>query len=149
MLHSFSFSWQGPGIYISDCFLLILLCGQPGKVHYSASSLFSLFLVTITRSGRLAEIRGYVCISKSPRRLCVSFTETDSGLCMYHLFRLPNFNFLHNFRWITWSTHSCLVLYSFWASLLHSLIMWLIVSSLSPDNLHLLLCCVLSILALI
>ena len=41
------------------------------------------------------------------------------------------------------------VLYSFCANLLHSLIMWLIVSSLSPHNLHLLFCCVLSILALI
>ncbi len=46
-------------------------------------------------------------------------------------------------------TQSCLALYSFWANLQHSLIMWLIVSSLSPHCLHLLLCCVLSILALI
>ena len=45
-------------------------------------------------------------------------------------------------------TESSLVLYSFCANLLHSLFMWLIVSSLSPDNLHLLLSCVLSISAL-
>ena len=37
----------------------------------------------------------------------------------------------------------------FWANLHHSLIMWFIVSSLSPHNLHLLFCSVLSILALI
>ena len=37
-----------------------------------------------------------VCISKSPRRLCVSFSKTDSGLCVYHLFTWSNFNFLHN-----------------------------------------------------
>ena len=46
-------------------------------------------------------------------------------------------------------TQSCLALYSFCANLLLSLIMWLIVSSLSPHSLHLLLCCVLSVLALI
>ena len=43
----------------------------------------------------------------------------------------------------------CLVLYSLCANLLHSLIMWLIVLSLSPHNLHLLFCCVLSLLDLI
>ena len=43
----------------------------------------------------------------------------------------------------------CLALYSYGANLLHSLIMWLIVSTLSPHSLHLLSCCVLSILALI
>ena len=52
-----------------------------------------------------------------------------------------------NSQWITLSTKSCLVLYSC-ANLLH-LLMWLMVSSLSPHNLHLLFCCVLSILALI
>ena len=35
------------------------------------------------------------------------------------------------------------------ATLLHSLNMWLIISFLSPHNLHLLFCCILSILALI
>ena len=39
---------------------------------------------------------------------------------------------------ITLPTQSCLVLYSFSANLLHSLIMWLIVLSLSPHCLHLL-----------
>ena len=39
------------------------------------------------------------------------------------------------------------LIYTFCANLLHSLIMWLIVSSLSPHNLHLLFCCVLSIFA--
>ena len=38
---------------------------------------------------------------------------------------------------------------SFCANLLHSLIMWLIVSSLSPHSLHLLFCCFLPIFALI
>ena len=52
-------------------------------------------------------------------------------------------------QWITFPSQLCLVLYSFGSNLLHSLIMWSIVSSLSPHNLHLLFCCVLSILALI
>ena len=107
------------------------------------------FLCIIIRSGRLAEIRWSICVSKYPRSLCVSFSRTDSGLYIYHLFVWSNFNFLHNSQWITLSTQSCLVLYSFSANFLHSLIMWLIFSSLSPHNLHLLFCCVLSILALI
>ena len=84
-----------------------------------------------------------------PRSTCVSFSRRDSVLCLYHLFVWSNFNFLLNSQWITLPTQSCLVLYSFCVNLLHSIIMWLIVSSLSPHNLHLLFCCVLSILALI
>ena len=44
---------------------------------------------------------------------------------------------------------SCLILNFFCANLLHSLIMLLLVSSLSPHRPHLLFCCVLSILGLI
>ena len=105
-----------------------------------------LFFLFIIRFGRLAWIWWSVCISKSRRSLCFSFSRTDFGLCIYHLFEWSNFNFLHNSQWITFSSQSCLVLYSFGANLLHSLIMWLIVSSLSPHNLHLLFCCILSVL---
>ena len=42
----------------------------------------------IIRSGRLAEIRWSIWMSKSHRCLCVSFSRTDSGLCIYHLFVL-------------------------------------------------------------
>ena len=101
------------------------------------------------RSGCLVEIRWSVCMSKFQMSLCVSFARTDSGLCIYHFFIWPNFTFLHNSKWITLPTQSSLVLHSFCADLLHSLIMWLIVSSISPHNLHLLFCCVLSILTLI
>ena len=55
---------------------------------------------------------------------------------------------MHNSQWITFPTQSCLGLISLCAKLLHSLIMWLIVSFLSQHNLHLLFCCVLSLLAL-
>ena len=103
-----------------------------GKVHNSASSLFFgffffffFFLLIIIRSGRLADICWSVCISKSQKSLCVPFSRTDSGLCIYHLFVWSNFNFLHNSQWITLPTQSCLVLYSFCANLQLSRIMWL------------------------
>ena len=107
------------------------------------------FLLIIMRSGLLARIRWSVCMLKSHWSLCESFSRTGAGLCIYHLFVWSNWNFLHISLWITLPTQSCLALYSFCANLLHSLIMWLIVSSLSPHSLHLLFCCVLSVLALI
>ena len=106
-------------------------------------------LLIIIRSGLLFGIRRSVCMLKSHRNLCESFSRTGAGLCIYHLFAWSNWNFLHISQWIPLPTQSCLALYSFCANLLHSLIMWLIVSSLSPHSLHLLFCCVLSILALI
>ena len=60
--------------------------------------------------------------------------------------RMIKFKFLAQFRVDHLLTQSCLVLYSFCGNLLHLLIMWLIISSLSP---HKLFYCVLSILALI
>ena len=107
------------------------------------------FLLIIIRSGLLGGIRWSVCMLKSYRRLCVSFSWTGAGLCIYHLLVWSHLNFLHISQWITLATQSCLALYSFCANLLHSLIMWLIVSSLSLHSLHLLFCCVLSVLALI
>ena len=71
---------------------------------------------------------GISCILKSHRSLCKSFSQTDGGLCIYHLFVWSNWNFLHISQWITLPTQSCLALYSC-ANLLLSLIMWLIVSS--------------------
>ena len=81
--------------------------------------------------------------------LCVSFSRTGAGFCIYHLFVWLNLNFLHISQWITLPTQSFLTLYSICANLLHSLIIWMMVSSLSPHRLHLLYCCVLSILPLI
>ena len=57
------------------------------------------FLLIITWSGRLAEIRWSVCMSKSHRSLCVSFSRTDFGLCIYNLFVWSNFIFLNNSQW--------------------------------------------------
>ena len=46
----------------------------------------------------------------------------DHWQTLYPLYQ--NFNFLHNPQWISFCTQSCLVLYSFGANLLHSLIIW-------------------------
>ena len=94
-----------------------------------------LSLLIIVRFGWLAEIRWSVCMSKSQRSLWVSFSWTDSGWCIYHLFVCSNFSFLLNSQWITLPTQLCLLLYSFCANL----------SCISPHNLYLLFCCVLFI----
>ena len=58
--------------------------------------------------------------------LWVIFSKTDFWLCIYHSVVWSNFNFFHNSQWITFPTHSGLVLYTFYISLL---IMWLRVST--------------------
>ena len=65
-------------------------------------------------------------ISKSQIILWVSFSRSDSGLGMYQKVVWSNFNVLHNSQWILFPTQSCLVLYFFSTSLLHSLTIWLI-----------------------
>ena len=61
-----------------------------------SSILHGLFsLLIIIRSGLLAEIMWSVCMSKSHRSLCVSFSRTGAGLCIFHLFVWSNINFLH------------------------------------------------------
>ena len=117
------------------------------KVDNFANSLF--LLLIIIRSCLLTGFRWSVCLLKSCRSLCVSFSCAGAELCIYHFLVWSNLNFLHISQWIILPTQSCLALYSFCDDLLHSLIMWLIVSSLSVHSLHLLFCCVLSILALI
>ena len=145
MFHSFfSILLQGRGTY-PFYILSVLFCGQLGQQSQQFCKFSFFFLLSIIiRFGLLAEIRWSVCISKSHRSLCVSFSRTGVGLCIYHLFVWSNLNFLHVSQWIILLSQSCLVLYFFCANLLHSL-MWLIVSFLSPHNLHLLFCWVLSI----
>ena len=136
MFQSFSVLLQGPGTYFSFRPPSVLSCGPLVR----QSPLFDRFsfLLTITRSSSLAEIRWSVCISKSQRIVYILFSRTDSGLYIYHLLVWSNLNFLHNSQGITLPTRSCLIFNYFCANLLHSLIMWLIISSLSLYNLHLL-----------
>ena len=65
-----------------------------------------LFLIII-RSGCLVEIRWPVCMTKSHRSLCVSFSRTDGESCIYHLFSWSNLNFWHNSQCITLPIQSC------------------------------------------
>ena len=149
MFHSF-FNYLARSRYLSFfsfSFRFILWSAETAKSTI-LQILFFLLLI-IMRSGLLAGIRWSVCMLKPHRSLCESFSRTGAGLCIYHLFVWSNWNFLHISQWITLPTQSCLALYSFCANLLHSLKMWLIISSLSPHSSHLLFCCVLSILALI
>ena len=82
---------------------------------FSLSFSFTLWLIGTTkstirqvlffclfRSGRLAKTRRSIFISKSPKGLCISFSRTDSGFCIYHLFLGSDFNFLHNSQCIIW-----------------------------------------------
>ena len=86
-----------------------------------------------------------VFISKFQRSVWIIFQDKFwfVHIPFVHMVKL---NSLHDSQLISLPTQLCQVLYSFCASLLHSLIMWLIVS---PHNIHLLFSCVLPILALI
>ena len=84
---------------------------------------FFFFLLIIAKSGRLAEIWGSAFISKSQRSSYVSFSRTDSRLCICNLFIWSNLSFLHNSQWITYPIQSSLVLYCFYNNLLNSLCM--------------------------
>ena len=117
-----------------------LFCGPPGQQSRQFCRFLFFFAdyYEVWSSGRDQVILLY---DKSHRSLCESFSRTGAGLCIYNLLVWSNWNFLHISQWITLPIQSCLAL-SFCANLLHSLIMWLIVSSLSPHSLHLLFCCV-------
>ena len=69
-------------IYLFTFLQFYPVVSQDGKIHNSASSLF---LLTITRSGRLDEIRWSVCISKSQWSLYVSFSRMAYGFFIYQI----------------------------------------------------------------
>ena len=128
----FSVLLQGLGTYLAFRFFQFYpMISRNGKAHYLAGSLFCWLSI-----GRLAEIKWSVCILKSHRGLWIWLSWTDSELSIHYLLVWSNLNFLHNSQWITFPNQSCLVLYPFCADLLHSLIRWLVISSLSKHNLH-------------
>ena len=71
---------------------------QDSRIYNFANSLlffFFFFFVDYYKvwfSGRDLVIRQYI---KAHRSLCESFSRTDGGLCIYHLFVWLNLNFLH------------------------------------------------------
>ena len=64
------------------------------------------FLLIIIGCGLLAGIRWSLCLLKSHRSLCVSFSRTSAWLCIYHLLVWSNLNFLYISQWITLPTQS-------------------------------------------
>ena len=120
---------QGLSTCLSFPFLLFSLSGPPGEQSLLFSRFFFFFFLfffffffflfffpffffflTLSRSALPAGVS------------CISFPRTDSGFCTYHLVEWLTFNLLLNSQWITFPTQSCLVLYSFSASVQHSLI---------------------------
>ena len=128
MFHSFFNSLGRYLSFFSHSFSFILWSAGTAK-----STIFQVlfFLLVITRSGLLAEIRWSICMSKSHRSLCGLFSRIDAGLCIYHLFVWSNLNSLHISQWITLPTQSCLVLYSFCALLLLFNSLWVFNISIS------------------
>ena len=58
----------------------------------------------------LVVIKWSVWISKSKRIFCVSYSRTDSKLCIYHLFAWSNLNFLYSSQWLPFPTQSTIIL---------------------------------------
>ena len=127
MFHSFFNSRARYLSFFSHSFTFILWSAGTAK---STIMQILLLVLIIIRSDLLAKIRWSVCMSKSHRSLCMSFSKTDARSCVYNLFIWSNLNFLHISLWNILPNQSCLVLYSFCANLLHSLIMWVMISSI-------------------
>ena len=128
-------SWYHHHLYVA------LLFQFSGKAHVRVSVfVFFDFYTVLNRDGKILFFRLLL--------LCISFSRTDFSLNIYYLVVWWNFNFLQNSQWIIFSTQSCLIVYYFFSSFLHSFIMWLIVFSLSSHKLHSAFCCVLSIFGL-
>ena len=61
---------------------------------------FFFLLLIIIKSGLLAGIRWSVCILKSHRSLCESFSRTGDGLCIYHLLVWSNYYYYYYYYYL-------------------------------------------------
>ena len=129
-------------IFLSAFFQFYSVVCKDVKGHYSAGSLFWWLLL----SPVVWPMLGDQFVSLNPRKLCASHSlgwiPGCAHICSYDQISLS----------CTIPSRPPYPPYRFKAytlSVLRSFIMWLIVSSLSSHNLHLLFCCILSILALI
>ena len=91
--------------FFSHSFRFILWLAGTAKSTILQFLFFFFFLI-----GLLAEIRWSMCMSKSHRSLCVSFSRTGAGLSIYHLLVWSNLNVLHISQWITLPTLSCIII---------------------------------------
>ena len=92
MFHSF-FNSLARSRYLSffaHSFRFILWSAGTEKSTIFQILFFSWIIIS---SSLLAGIRWSVCMLKSHRSLCVSFSRTGAGLCKYHLLVWSNFNF--------------------------------------------------------
>ena len=85
-------------IFLFTFFQFYSVVSRDSKVDNLANSLVFVNYYKVWSSGR---DWGSVCMTKSHWSLCVSFSRSDAGLCIYHLFVWSNFNFLHISQWIT------------------------------------------------
>ena len=82
------------------------------------------FVLINPRTGFLTGIIGSVCISKSKRILCVSFSSKKFGLSTYYLLVMSNLNLLHQMNHLSHPVMPSLILFF---CIVHSLIKWLTV----------------------
>ena len=122
-------------------FLSVVLRGQLGQQSPQFGKFFFCwFLKGLVIWPRLGDL----FVSPNPRALGTSHLPAQIRGCAYTICSYGQISiFFHKSLWITLHTQSYVVLYSFYICLLHSLMMWFIVSSLSPHHLNLLFCCVL------
>ena len=129
MFHSF-FNSLGRSMYISffsHSFSCILWTAGTAKSTILQFLFFFFFCYCWLLLGLVFWSRfGDPSVCQSPIGVYMCYFQ-GTGLCKYHLLVWSNLNFLYISQCITLPNQSCLVLYSFCANLLHSLIMWLMV----------------------
>ena len=100
------------------------LFSSPARYKYLSLFSFSLIFTLWYAEMAKSSVWHFFCQHLVLRILPVSFSCTDSGLCRYHLVVWSNLRFLHRSLWIPFPIQSCLLVYSFYASLQHSLVIW-------------------------
>ena len=77
--------------FFSHSFRFILWAAGTAKSRILQVLFFYWLLLSLVFWPRL----GDPCVCQSHIGVCVSFSRTDAGLCIYHLFVWSNLNFLH------------------------------------------------------
>ena len=113
--------------YLSFVSLSLLSTGTAkSSIRHVIFFFLLLLLLNIIRSGHPDEIRWSVYKSRSQRIFYISFSWTDSWLCIYHLFVWSNLNVVYNCKWITFDVKPFIILYSLPLSLCLSVMIYYI-----------------------
>ena len=127
---TFSALWQDPRTCLSFRFLSFSLCGSLGQQNPLDGNFLSCWLTV-----DLVLWPGF----GDPFICPTEFYESNFlGQILVRAYTICQHDLLYNSQWITFPTQSCLFSYSFFATLLHSLIMWLTISSVTSLLLSLL-----------